>query len=144
MLEIYHFLLLGGNLCGSTCNTELAVAGQNYPDFEGALSSSPILPALKFLTSSCPFEVGPVELALTKSHMVVGAPTELSYSKSFDPGIFRSQEISRTESRAGRANLAGRSKSTKGGKVVLSVAAVREKGTVPSSKLRLIYSRTLK
>jgi hypothetical protein len=38
------------------------------------LRSFPILPALKSLTSGCPFEVGPVGLAPTETHMVMGAP----------------------------------------------------------------------
>jgi hypothetical protein len=33
-----------------------------------------MLPALKFSTSGCQFEVGPVGLAPTETHMVVGAP----------------------------------------------------------------------
>jgi hypothetical protein len=46
----------------------------NYPGSEGALSFSPVPPALKSSTSGCPFELGPVGLAPTKIHMVVGAP----------------------------------------------------------------------
>jgi hypothetical protein len=34
----------------STCTPVVAVAGQNYPDSEGALSSPPIQPALKTST----------------------------------------------------------------------------------------------
>jgi hypothetical protein len=70
MLEIYHRLLPGGILCGSTCTPVVAVAGQN-PASEGALSSSPVLPALKSSKSGCLFEVG---LAPTETHMVVDAP----------------------------------------------------------------------
>jgi hypothetical protein len=47
---------------------------KNYPGSKGALSSSSILPALKSSKSGCPFEVGPVGLAPTITHMVVGTP----------------------------------------------------------------------
>jgi hypothetical protein len=75
MPKIYHRLLPGGILLGSTCTTSVAVAGQNCNlHSEGALSSAPILPALQSSTPGCPFEVGPEGLALTNAHIVVGAP----------------------------------------------------------------------
>jgi hypothetical protein len=88
MLEIYHCLLPGRILFGSTCTTVVAVAGQN-PGSEGALSSSPILPALNS-TSGCRFEVGPVGLAPPEDPHGRGCSQELSYSKGFDPN--RSKE----------------------------------------------------
>jgi hypothetical protein len=62
-----------GDYLGSTCGP-LAVASQKLPRFWGCSEPSPILPALKSSTFGCPFEVGPVGLAATKTHMVVGAP----------------------------------------------------------------------
>jgi hypothetical protein len=42
----------------------------------------PILPAFKSSTSGCPFEVGPVGLAHTKTHMVLGAPRSYLTSRA--------------------------------------------------------------
>jgi hypothetical protein len=63
-----------GGFFGSTYTPVVAMAGQNYPGYEGALSPSPIQPAFQSSTSGCPFEVGLVGLAPTKTRMVVGAP----------------------------------------------------------------------
>jgi hypothetical protein len=44
------------------------------PGSEGALSFSPVLPALKSSMSGCPFKDGSVGLAPPKIYVVVGAP----------------------------------------------------------------------
>jgi hypothetical protein len=71
MLEIYHCLLPGVPVRRILTRSS---AQAWHPGSEGALRFSPVLPALKSSMSGCPFKVGPVGLAPTLTHMVVGAP----------------------------------------------------------------------
>jgi hypothetical protein len=70
-------------------NTSIAAAGQNIPRFWGAQSSSPILPASRFSTTGCPFEVGPFRFA-PRQHMVVGAPGSYVTPRASTPGTYES------------------------------------------------------
>jgi hypothetical protein len=59
---------------GSPCTSSVAVAGQKISRFWVCTAPPPILPALRSSTSDFLFEVGPVGLAPTETHIVVGAP----------------------------------------------------------------------
>jgi hypothetical protein len=72
MLEIYH-RLIPGILDFSTCNTGAAVDGKKSPRFWGCTKLLPHIAGFEILDVRLPIR-GPVGLATTNTHMVLGAP----------------------------------------------------------------------